>query len=370
MKVFIIVPTYNEKENIGPFLEALGTEFKKIENHEMNVLVVDGQSPDGTGEVVQALSKDNPHLYLLSTPKGGIGADYLKAMRYAISELKAEVIFEMDADFQHDPRYLPDFLAAIDDGYDYVLGSRFIKGGSIPADWGIHRKFLSRFGNLFARLILWHPNIHDLTTGYKASRVKGFLDKIDLSKILSKSYAYKIHLLEEMMGVGAKVKEVPISFLTRERGSSKMDIEDFFESLRVVILLRLRKSRRLVKMILVGSFGLILQTLVFNFLLRLHFDPAFSAVLGGEIAIISNFTFNNLWTFREVRLGLRRVPFKLLQFNLTSLGALAIQWSIVKAGTTAFGVGVKSANIFFLISLFPVLVWNFSFYSRVVWRKK
>jgi dolichol-phosphate mannosyltransferase len=188
---------------------------------------------------VKNLTEKYKNLFLLTGQKKGLGAAYIRGMKYAMENLKGEAVIEMDADFQHDPKDVKRLVTKLDGGYDYVLGSRFIEGGSIPKEWGVHRKFLSVVGNLFARTILGLSEIHDLTTGFKLSRVS-LLKKIDLDRVISKSYAYKIHLLYEMVKLGAKVKEVPIDFQSREHGSSKMEGEDFFESLRVVFTIRLR----------------------------------------------------------------------------------------------------------------------------------
>jgi len=169
-----------------------------------------------------------------------LGVAFTRGFAHAMDKLKADAVMEMDADFQHDPADVKRFVAEFDNGADYILGSRFIKGGSIPKDWGLYRTFLSVVGNLFIRSVLWLWDVHDLTTGYRLARVDGFINKIDFSKILSKSYAYKIHLLYEMRHRGAKIVEIPIKFVSREKGWSKMDGDDFFESLKVVIKIRLR----------------------------------------------------------------------------------------------------------------------------------
>ena len=184
--------------------------------------------------------KKYTNLHLLEGDKKGLGVAFTRGFKYAIENLKADAVMEMDGDFQHDPADVKRFVSEFDKGFDYILGSRFIKGGSIPNDWGFYRPFLSVVGNWFIRIVLWLRDIHDLTTGFRLARVKGFVDQIDFSKILSKSYAYKIHLLYEMRHQGAKIKEIPIKFVSREKGWSKMDSDDFIESLRVVLAIRTR----------------------------------------------------------------------------------------------------------------------------------
>ncbi len=235
-RIVVCMPTYNERENIGRMIETLcKEEFPKIKDHEMMLLVFDDTSPDGTWQVVQEKMKKYKNLYLsLAKGKKGLGAGYARAFHYAIDKLKADAVMEMDADFQHDPKDVQRFVTEFDKGYDYIIGSRYISGGSIPAEWGFKRKFLSISGNLFSRAALWLWGVHDFTTGFRLARVKGLLDQINFDKIFCKSYAYKMRLLYEMKRHGAKIKEIPINFAAREKGWSKMDSEDFFESLKVI----------------------------------------------------------------------------------------------------------------------------------------
>lgn len=237
MNIVVVMPTYNEAANIGRMIDVLvGEVFLKIKNHQMALLVVDDKSPDGTGEIVNSLRKQSKYknLYLLGGEKEGLGAAYARGFRYTIDKLKADAAMEMDADFQHDPADVPRFVAEFDNGYDYILGSRFIEGGTIPKDWGLKRKLLSAGGNLFTRATLLTFDIHDFTTGFRLARVKNYLDQINFERVFSKSYSYKMRLLYEMMKRGAKVKEIPIKFASREKGWSKMDREDFIESLKVI----------------------------------------------------------------------------------------------------------------------------------------
>ena len=243
MKVIVIIPTYNENKSIGPLIEALESEFLRIGNHQMGILIVDGNSPDGTADIVKekiALYK-NINL-IVEKEKRGLGIAYIHGMKYAVSELGAGAIVEFDGDGQHDPKDIKRLVAELDNGYDYVIGSRYVIGGKVPKDWGWHRKILSRFGSLIVRYGLWLPT-HDNTSGLKLSRIEGFAGRLPLdeNKILSKRHAYKIHLLYTMVKNGAKVKEIPIKFLSREAGDSKSTLEDILESLKVIFLLWIKK---------------------------------------------------------------------------------------------------------------------------------
>ena len=242
MKITVIIPTYNEHEAIGVLISTLENEFQTI-NHSLSILIVDGNSPDRTADTVRQQMSNYPNIHLLvEKEKLGLGMAYVSGMRYAIEKLNADSFIEFDGDFQHNPKDIKRLVDEFDNGYDYVIGSRYVQGGSVPPEWAWYRKFLSRFGGLFAKYVLWLPT-NDNTSGLKLTRVKGFVDKLSLSedKILSRRYAYKIQFLYEMVLAGARVKEIPIIFLNRESGDSKSSLEDIIESLKVVALLWFRK---------------------------------------------------------------------------------------------------------------------------------
>ena len=227
MRIVVISPTYNEKVNIEKIIPVLEEEvFPKVKNYEVLLLIADDNSPDGTGNIVKSFQKKYKNIHLLEGQKKGLGAAYVRAMRYASKELKADAVIEFDSDFQHDPHDIPRLIEAMDRGYDYVIGSRYIPGGKIPKEWGLHRKMMSFFGSLFARIVLLHPEIHDMTSGFKLTKTE-FLDKMDLENLYSKYYAYKIQMLYDAVKIGAKVTEVPIVFYERTHGSSKISTKDF-----------------------------------------------------------------------------------------------------------------------------------------------
>lgn len=243
MRIIVIIPTYNERDTISRLIDAVEKEFKLIENHQLGILIVDGNSPDGTAEVVKNKAKLCGNIeFIVEKEKRGLGMAYVTGMKYAMERLGADAIIEFDGDFQHDPKDIPRLIAEFDKGYDYVIGSRYVAGGRVPEHWAFYRKFLSRFGSLFARIVLGLPT-NDNTSGLKLSRVKDFAEKLPLdeNKILSKRYAYKIQLLYEMVKMGAKVKEIPIKFLEREGGSSKSSMKDIFDSLKVVFALYFKR---------------------------------------------------------------------------------------------------------------------------------
>jgi len=243
MKITVIIPTYNEAQTIERLLRDVRGEFSGIPNHEFKILVVDANSPDGTGDIIKEAKKKYPEIELLTEKRRrGLGSAYIAGMNYARSNLGAEAIIEFDGDYQHDPKDIKKLVVELDRGHDYVIGSRYVRGGSIPEEWSARQKILSKYGSWFIKKTLSLPTF-DNTSGLKLSRVAGFYDRLPLDedKILSRYHAYKIHLLCEMLRLGAKTKEVPIKFLERRGGSSKSTARDILESLKVVSILKLRE---------------------------------------------------------------------------------------------------------------------------------
>ncbi len=225
----VIVPTYNEAENIGQLLPQI------LAQSRFRVLVVDDSSPDGTGAQVAAMSRDDPRIGLLSRAgKLGLGSAYIAGFRQALAE-GAEYIFEMDADFSHDPRYLPTLLAAAEQGHDLVIGSRYVPGGG-TTDWGLIRRIISRGGNIYAGIILGLP-IADSTGGFRCYR-RRVLATIDLGAVRSNGYAFQIEMAYRVRRAGFTIGEVPIIFPDRRVGNSKMSRRIVIEALVNVWRLR------------------------------------------------------------------------------------------------------------------------------------
>lgn len=242
MKIVIIIPTYNEGESIGNLIDAVFSETKKIHGHEFSILIVDGNSPDKTQEIINRKKKEHPDLHLIiEKEKRGLGSAYITGMNHALSHLNADAFMEFDGDFQHDPKDIPNLVKKLDEGYEHIIGSRYIEGGTIPHEWPWYRKFLSSFGNIIVQLGLLIPT-NDNTSGFKLTKAKDFKEILPLSldELLSTRHAYKIHFLNNLIKAGAKTVEVPINFLNRHKGVSKSTIEDIIESLKVVAILRFR----------------------------------------------------------------------------------------------------------------------------------
>ena len=234
VRAVVCLPTYNERENLEPMVRAL----REVLGEEGRVLVIDDASPDGTGEIADRLAAEHDWVGVLHRErKEGLGPAYLAGFQRALAE-GAELVVEMDCDFSHDPADVPRLLSAAEDGADLVLGSRYVEGGSVSDDWGIVRRAVSAGGSLYARLLLGVP-VRDLTGGFKCFR-RAVLEAIDLGEVHAKGYAFQIELTYRARRKGFRVVEVPIRFVDRTHGGSKMSRAIVLEAIWKVPLLRLR----------------------------------------------------------------------------------------------------------------------------------
>src|SRR6266568_5122186 len=235
MKTLISIPTYNELENLRPLVQEVF-----LYAPDTDVLIVDDNSSDGTGKLADEMHEENPRVNVLHRAgKLGLGTAYIAGFKYAVAH-KYDAAFEMDADFSHDPRYLPDFLKAIE-GAHLVIGSRYVLGGDTP-DWSPLRKFISGGGNIFARFMLGIP-VHDCTAGYRCYR-REVLEKIDLDTIQSQGYAFQIEMAYRVSQMGFKIVETPIVFKDRRVGKSKMSRKIVIEGFTYVIKARFSKRSK------------------------------------------------------------------------------------------------------------------------------
>jgi dolichol-phosphate mannosyltransferase len=230
-RAIIIIPTYNEIVNIRKLIPEILERYPGID-----ILVVDDNSPDGTGSYVESLSLSNPRVKILKREKKlGLGTAYIAGFKRALAE-EYDYIFEMDADFSHDPKEIENFLIAVKD-HDVVLGSRYINGVNV-VNWPMSRLLLSYFANMYTRLITGLP-IRDATGGFKCFR-KEVLKAIDLDKIRSNGYAFQIEMTFKAWKKGYKIGEIPIIFIDRFQGTSKMSKKIVREAVTMVWKLRIR----------------------------------------------------------------------------------------------------------------------------------
>jgi len=228
-RALIIFPTYNEKENIERIIEAVLEKDEIIE-----ALVVDDNSPDGTGDIADRLAVDNPRIHVEHrAEKSGLGTAYIHGFKWAIAH-KYDYVFEMDADHSHSPDHLPDFLEAIKDN-DLVLGSRYISGVNV-INWPMSRLLLSYYANVYTRIVTGLP-VHDATGGFKCFR-REVLEAIDLDAVKSNGYTFQIEMSMRAWKRGYRIKEIPIIFTDREHGASKMSRKIVREAIWMVWWLR------------------------------------------------------------------------------------------------------------------------------------
>lgn len=240
-RVTLVVPTYNEGETIAELIEALDPVRSSIERFELTMLIVDDSSPDGTGQLVEQLAVSRPWISLLTrAEKQGLGAAYKHGMRVALDR-GADVIFEMDADLSHDPAEIPFMIDAIEHGADFVIGSRYVKGGQLPAHWPLKRRIISWMANAGARTLLG-LRAHDCSGGYRAIR-REVLERVHLDSIEASGYGFQLELIYRATIAGAVIDEVPIVFADRTHGSSKMRLADWWEMARLAFTLRFVRSQ-------------------------------------------------------------------------------------------------------------------------------
>lgn len=401
----IISPTYNERPNIKKLIPILDAVFKGVKNWRLKLLVVDDSSPDGTADEVKKLQKQYRFVeLLLNKEKAGLGGAYLRGMEYAFGEMKADVVFEIDADLSHDPKKIPEFLEHLDSGSDMVLGSRYIPGGSIPSNWGLHRKFLSVFGNFVIQMVFMTNKIKDWTGGFRAIRREVYEAVVpELQTEQFSGYTFQIGFLHKAYRRGYKISEVPFHFVDRTEGVSKLGPEYLINILRYIFWVRLLEllNNRLVKFVMVGGFGFLVNLVAYHLYKYLQLwtgvssligwssesgwastvfsNEGFAVALGAETAIVSNYIWSNMWTFADRKIkGISKHLNKFLQFNLGSVGSVVIQYIVMQLAVrmigvftmfTLLGIAVTSDNLYLVIGVLIGMIWNFSIYSLVIWRK-
>ncbi len=381
----VILPTYNERENVAITIPALQEVFKTISDWKMEILVVDDTSPDKTYEVVEKLQQQHKNLHLLlNKQKSGLGGAYLKGMKHAFDELGADVVFEFDADLSHDQHKIPEFLQRIDAGADMVLGNRYIEGGSIPEDWGAHRKFLSIAANLFIMVVMTDFRIRDWTSGFRALKKPVFnsiKNKLD-SKQFS-GYTFQIGSLYYALRSGFNIDpNVAYHFTDRTIGQSKIGPEYIKNTLLFIFEIRLKEllRNRLVKFAVVGGLGAVVQLVTLSLFwnaMGMLYELAY--FLSTEAAVASNFALSNIWTFSDKKLSWPQIPAKFIGFNLASAGSIILQLIIASLGSKFIGlfalftlpiVGfeVTMGHVYAIVGILVGMCWNFFAYTRFIWK--
>jgi dolichol-phosphate mannosyltransferase len=342
-KACIVLPTYNEAENIPIIIPWIFEEAKKIETHEIHVLIVDDNSPDGTQEVVRTHMEKFPNLHLITGEKKGLGEAYKRGFDHAIKNLDPDLIFEMDSDLQHSPTLLPLFITLANHGFTLVIGSRFAPGGSTP-NFSMWRRFQSLFGNWLIRVLGGLPRIHDCTSGYRCIKAE-LIKKCDLSFLSTRGYSFQSSLLFELLRNGARVIEIPIEFPDRVHGESKLSFRDQVEFLLNIAKIRFRKSEEFIKFCVVGGSGVFVNMGIYLLTTRLMGVLYYIASpIAIELSILWNFTWNNFWTFKKRDASATWMR-RLIRFHVVSGLAALTNYLILLLLVSVFGVWDVLANL-------------------------
>jgi dolichol-phosphate mannosyltransferase len=261
----------------------------------------------------------------------------------------------MDADFSHKPEDVPRLLAALEGGADFVIGSRYVPGGSIPSEWSLIRRLNSRYGNFVARYVAGMYRVRDCTAGFRAIRAS-LLRQINLRTLRVQGYAFIVALLYEAVIRSAVIREVPVSFIERTEGESKLGLKDIVEFIVNAWWIRVRSASTFIKFLLVGAVGVFVNLGIFTLLLKMGVNKYLASPIAIQISIVSNFLLNNYWTFRWRNTG-DSIRIRGVKYNLVSLASLAISYMTFILLSVAFP-RVHPALIQFL-GIIPATITNY-----------
>ncbi len=364
-KAAIILPTYNEAQTITSLIDGLSAEIKHISNWQIYILVVDSSSPDRTAEVVEKAMKNYPHLHILKTKKEGLGKAYIQGFEYAIAQWHPFVLFEMDSDLSHDPKNLSEFINEIEKGADFVIGSRYMKGGSIPEDWAFHRKLFSRVGNWIIRMGFMKLSIKDWTNGYRA--IKTWIIQDSLSNISKYTgYVFQVAILDEAIKREANIIEIPIHFKDRIEGFSKINSTQYISHIFTYIFLH----SAFIKFCIVGGIGFVVDLgISYLFIELIHSSIWVGTVISAETAIISNFILNNSWSFAQKKITSGfSLLFNFIKFNVISAGSIVIQAVGLELAVWMFGKTYWPLYKICIIA-FIIIPYSYILYTKLIWKK-
>lgn len=391
-KVSVVLPTYNEKGSIEKTIQNVLQQEKRLTGWRVEVVVSDSNSLDGTAQIVKNLAKTNSRVHVISVDSG-LGVGLIKGHQYSQEFIKPDILVQMDADGQVDPEIIVRLVFAIEEGYDLVLGSRFVKGGQNLLSPS--RKIFSAGLSLISRVVMGPLDIGEFANSARAF-TPALFNKINLNRLPWKEKTFIIQpaFLHEAILAGAKYKEIPLVFKNRAEGYSKNKIVNYsYDVITYTIDARLhawginipffhftRRAKTLIKFGLVGLIGTIIDFLCYKLFINiLGLPPATAKGFSAEIAIVNNFFFNNFWTFRHRKTKIRFWQ-RLGIYNLVSLGGLAIAVLIVKLLHTMYGDGfiyiamlgrpIAYNNFYFFATIPPVMIWNFVINHYVTWRQK
>ena len=362
-KICFVLPTYNEEENIENIIQQILKEEKNQSKHTFSILVVDDNSTDETQTIVQRYISLNSKVHLVTGQKKGLGDAYKRGFKFALNDLKADLIFQMDSDGQHDTSLIPDFVSYIEEGKDVVIGSRFVEGGTTP-DFSFSRLLMSKVGNLLVRYIGGITQVKDCTSGYRAIRAS-YLKELDFSYLSTRGYSFQSSLICDLAWRGADISEIPIEFSSRQGGDSKLALRDQIEFLLNIPRLGFRNLEDFMKYSLVGVSGVFVNLGLYLFLTRYYeISELVAPLIAIESALISNFILNNFWTFGK-RITQSRIRVKFVKFHLVSGFSALINYSAFLTLFLVFGLYDILAN---LIGIGLAAIVNYLINSNWTWK--
>ena len=368
--MLICIPTYNEAENIEPFINSVFEYLPPLTHHKSCVLVIDDNSPDGTASIVEHLiEKYQDRLHILKRPgKQGLGKAYMAAFDWGLSH-DYDVFLEIDADFSHNPKYILEMIREIQNN-DVVICSRNIKGGSVEG-WSFFRNFISKGGSLYSRIVLRCP-IKDLTGGFNMWTKKA-LTKISLDRIMSEGYSFQIEMKYRAWRAGCSIKEIPILFTDRTRGTSKMSKKILFEAL--IKIWKIKQSvndtviDQFIKFGMTGGLGTITNLFLFFVFVDKIGMPEVPISIGCFIiAGTQNFIINHKWTFLnstgQTKLSIK----KWLSFLSASIIGLLV--NIIVMRFLIFNFDLPFKFIAQACGIAAGMLFNFAFSKLFIFRSK
>lgn len=388
-KLAVILPTFNEKANLENTVKKVFEQQKNIPGWEIYIVIADDKrSTDGTELIAKNLALKNNRVHFIKVDPG-LGVGLVMGHKYAISKIDPDLLAQLDADGQVGPDVLVRLVKASEEGFDFVIGSRFVKGGKNQLS--LMRRIFSSGASMICRLLMGPWNIKEFTNSARAFTPSLF-EKINLERLPWKETTFIVQpaFLHEAILAGGKYKEVPLVFKNRLEGYSKNKVFNYtFDVITYCIDIRLnnlgikipfykltRKSKTLVKFSLVGLIGTMADFLFYKLFINLGgFPPATSKGFSTEIAIIGNFFLNNHWTFKHRRTK-TNIWQKLGIYNMVSLGGLLIAVFIIKflhslygdAFINVLGKDIALNNFYFFATIPPVMAWNFTVNHFVTWR--
>ena len=352
----IVIPTYNEGENIVPLVERI---HNALSAYDYEILFVDDDSKDGTADTIEKLSESYPVKVAVRKNERGLAS----AVVHGILNTTGQKVLVMDADLQHPPEVLPSLIKAAEDGADIVVGSRYVEGGGCQ-EWGLFRKLVSRVSTIIAHVFLPPTRpVKDPMSGFFMFDRK----VVENAKLQPRGYKILLEILME--GTFSKAVEVPFTFVTRDEGESKLDTKQQMEYLRHIYSLMSRKGEltRFIKFCLLGLSGVGVNLGLYTLLTRLGgISEDLSVAISVETSIITNFIFNNYFTFRgRNEPGAKTFFQRLLKFNIFSLAGMAINYGIFKLFYNVFGLYDILSEV---VGIAVATLWNYLLNTRWTWR--